>query len=132
MKCRQFGECHMKCYFVSPSEGERSDPSDDASGAGLAFLSRALLARQGARVLDPSAVPVANGWPLPRTTVYRTRTLLLPARLQREPFITAINSVLARVGMSLVPVTPQVRGGDDVIAMIPMTAVLVSAASDGQ
>ena len=53
-------------------------------GMGLTLPS-ALLARHGARVLDPTAVPVPDGWPAPRSTVYRARTLLVPPTLQQEP-----------------------------------------------
>ena len=63
----------MKCYFVPPDDHEPSDLPDldeDDGGSGITWLSPALLARHGARVLDPSTVPSAEGWPPPRPTVY--------------------------------------------------------------
>ena len=65
----------MRCYFVRP-EDRPVDPRDDDSSYALPSLSPDLLARHGARVLDPVAVPVADGWPVPQPTVYRTRTFL--------------------------------------------------------
>src|ERR1700761_8297793 len=115
MKCRQSGECHMKCYFVSPDEGDpsyRPDTADRESGPGITSLPATLLARHGARVLDPSTVPTAAGWPPPRPTVYRARTLLLPPPLHQEPYRTSINDVLARAGMSLATGTPPDHGDD--------------------
>jgi hypothetical protein len=128
----------MKCYFDPPDGDEPSDwpdLDDDDSGAGTTSLSPALLARHGARVLDPTAVPTAEGWPAPRQTVYRTRTLLMPPHLQHNPFLPALNAVLSRAGMRLEPVTGHGKDDDDGrLAGIPVTAVLTEAPShaDGQ
>ena len=103
----------MKCYFVPPDDHELSDLSDpdedDDAGSGITPLSPALLARHGARVLDPSTAPSAEGWPRPRPAVYRTRKLLVPPRFQRAPYLGAINAALARAGMRLVPVARRAR-----------------------
>src|SRR5215470_12858432 len=101
----------MKCYFVTPND-EPPDPSEDDTGPGIESLPPALLARHGARVLDPTAVPLADHWPVPRPTVYRARTLLIPPRLQQAPFITAIN--------------------DELLSVLPVTAVLRQVASNGR
>ena len=71
----------MEFYFVPP--GNRA-PDHDHEGSGLGTLPQALLDRHGARVLHPSSAPVADGWPAPRSTVYRARTLLVPPTLLRE------------------------------------------------
>src|SRR5580698_8187954 len=124
----------MECYFVSPDDADPSDHDDD-SGLGVATLPLGLLARHGARVLNPSAVPVANGWPAPMTTVYRTRTLLVPPRLQQDQPLGSINDLLAtRVGMRLVPLRPDYRaiGPGPIPAVTPVTMVLVSEPRPGQ
>jgi len=92
----------MEFYFVPP--GKRALDRDD-EGSGLGTLPQALLDRHGARVLHPSSAPVADGWPAPRSTVYRARTLLVPPTLLREQPLRQLNDVLERVGMRLVPVT---------------------------
>src|ERR1700722_6543761 len=112
----------MKYRFVPPG---RSFPDRDGSGDGLASLPRALLDRHGARVLHPSSVPVADGWPAPRSTVYRARTLLVPQSLQRGTFLDQVQAVLERVGMRLVPVpAPEAVAGDPELADVPMIAGL--------
>src|ERR1700684_801273 len=75
------GERPMEFYFVPP--GNRAPDRDD-HGSGLGTLPQALLDRHGARVLHPSSAPVADGWPAPRSTVYRARTLLVPPTLLRD------------------------------------------------
>jgi len=69
------------------------------------------------------------------TTVYRTRTLLVPPRLQQAQFLESINDLLAtRVGMRLVPVRPDDRavGPRPIPAVTPVTMVLVSEPRPGQ
>src|SRR5580698_4859330 len=89
----------MKYRFVPPGKPLRGR---DGDGPGHERLPQALLDRHGARVLHPSSVPVADGWPRPRSTVYRARTLLVPQTLQRRAgFFGEIGNVLARVGMSI-------------------------------
>ena len=71
---------------------------------------RQLLDRHGARVLDPATAVVAAGQPVPRTTVYRPGTFLLPNRyLRDQENLAAINRVLARIGVYAVPAD---QGGD--------------------
>jgi len=67
---------------------------DDPAG-GLVSLPVALLRRHGARVLDPEAVVAVRGYPTPRSTVYRARTLLVPGDLLADrAFIAAVNQIL--------------------------------------
>ena len=86
----------MKYRFVPPGKPLHGREGD---GPGHEHLPQALLDRHGARVLHPSSVPVADGWPRPRSTVYRARTLLVPLALQRQGFLGPIAPVLERVGM---------------------------------
>jgi subtilisin family serine protease len=95
----------MKWFFEPHPEGrgaERDD--DDDSAPGLLGLPAALLERHGARVLDPGRAEVVDGYPVPRRTVYRTRTLLVPDDLLRDGgFIADVNEVLRHAGIRLVP-----------------------------
>ena len=93
----------MEFYFVPPDE-RAPDPDHDDDGHGRGTLPQALLDRHGARVLHPSSAPVAAGWPVPRRTVYRARTLLVPPKLLLKDPLDHLNDVLERVGMQLVPV----------------------------
>jgi len=121
----------LKCYFVPP--GKPSHHHHDDSGPGIETLPQALLDRHGARVLHPTAVPVAYDWDAPRSTVYRARTLLVPPRLLQKPFLGGINTVLERVGMRLVPVSaPKELAGDPGLAEVPAIAVLVPARGRGR
>ncbi len=71
---------------------------------------RQVLDRHGARVLDPATAVVAAGQPAPRTTVYRPGVFLLPQRyLRDQETLSAINRVLARIGLYAAPAD---RGGD--------------------
>ena len=74
----------MKYRFVPPG---KPLPGRDRDGPGHERLPQALLDRHGARVLHPVSVPVADGWPRPRSTVYRARTLLVPQTLQHDGFL---------------------------------------------
>lgn len=134
-------------YIGSRPFGERpghGDP-DDASAPGLASVPAALLARHGARVLDPgtaTAIPRVPGtdWGRPpRPTVYRARTLLIPADLLADQgVVAAIDAALAGVGMRIV--VPdlrrrQVRSGGragEALRRLPRVAVLVPAAEPGK
>ena len=99
----------MEFYFIPPGDRARTRHHDH-DGSGLLTISRALLERHGARILHPSSAPVADGWPAPRSTVYRARTLLVPPSLLKQdedgedgPF--ELNRALELAGMTLVPVT---------------------------
>jgi Subtilase family len=83
--------------------------ADDAIAPGIAYVPAASRRRHGARLLDPSDAPAIpgsrqHGWgAAPSSTVYRARTLLIPADLLRDDaVVAAINAALAAVGMSIV------------------------------
>ncbi len=113
-------EPSMKWFFQPPGDGEghggrdgtgRGDEGDSAPG--LIDLPAALLERHGARVLDPGKAAAVAGFPVPRPTVYRARTLLIPDYLlQQQPTVEKINTILADVGMELKPTTPFDGTGD--------------------
>jgi hypothetical protein len=112
----------MKYRFDPPG---KTFPDHDGSGPGLEHLPQALLDRHGARVLHPSSVPVAEGWPTPRSTVYRARTLLVPQNLHNQDFLAQVTLVLERVGMVLEPVAaPREVTEDQDLADVPTIAVL--------
>jgi subtilisin family serine protease len=96
-------EPNMKWFFQPDGDGTRQNDSEP----GQLGIPAVVLERHGARVLDPGhAADLADshGFPKPRSTVYRARTLLVPDDLlQDENFINDINLVLARAGMKLVP-----------------------------
>src|SRR3984957_7429003 len=92
---------------VPPGAGSAGD--EDGVAPGLVFLPGASLQQHGARRLNPSDAPTipgsgGDGWArTPSSTVYRARTLLIPADLLRDDaVVAAINAALAPVGMSIV------------------------------
>jgi subtilase family protein len=93
----------MKWFFQPSSDGGRSAPEDDDSAPGLLGLPAALLERHGGRVLDPAHAGVVDGYPRPRHTVYRARTLLIPEDLLQDGYIVTLNEVLRPAGMLLDP-----------------------------
>jgi Subtilase family len=127
----------MKWYFQPRSDGggaARDD--DDDPPPGLLSLPAALLERHGARVLHPGHAAVVDGYPRPRPTVYRARTLLVPDDLHQDSgFITDVNRVLGLAGMRLELTTGDADadlaagdGGQQVfedLGRLPRPAVLV-------
>jgi hypothetical protein len=113
---------------------------DDGIAPGLAYVPPASRQRHGARLLDPSDAPTIpgarqQGWArTPSSTVYRARTLLIPADLLRDAaVVAAINAALAPVGMSIVlpdldsrPVRSGGRAAD-ALRRLPRIAGLVPA-----
>src|ERR1700722_18865270 len=94
---------------VPPGAGSAGD--EDGVAPGLVFLPGASLQQHGARRLNPSDAPTipgsgsgGDGWArTPSSTVYRARTLLIPADLLRDDAVVrAINAALRPVGMSIV------------------------------
>jgi Subtilase family len=83
----------------------------DAEADQQGSVPTAVLKRHGALVLDPDVAVAVPGYPAPQSTVYRARTLLVPGDLLEEPFITAINTVLARAGMKIIPPAPDSDSG---------------------
>jgi hypothetical protein len=104
----------MKCVFEPRPHGGGGGHDDDGSAAGMISVPPALLQRHGALVLDPGKAAAIPGYQPPRPTVYRARTLLVPDDLLQAPaVIGAINAVLARVGMTLIPPEPGRDGAGD-------------------
>ena len=82
---------------------------DDSIAPGLTCLPAAALQQHGARLLNPADAPAIprpqrDNWArTPKSTVYRARTLLIPADLLRDgTVVKAINAALASVGMTIV------------------------------
>jgi hypothetical protein len=123
----------QKCFISSRDDARSARPDEEEeSAAGRSLHANPdVLARHGARVLDPDDVPIAGGWPEPQSTVYRSHTLLLPPDLIEEPKLIALNEVLGRAGMQLVPPTAGSYAPGSVAARMPRAAVLVPVVSDG-
>jgi hypothetical protein len=92
---------------VPPEAGSAGD--DDGIEPGLVFLPGVSLQKHGARRLNPSDAPTIPGSGrdgrarTPSSTVYRARTLLIPADLLRDDAVVgAVNVALRPVGMSIV------------------------------
>src|SRR6478752_2029486 len=121
-------------FFQPRSSRNGASAGDEDTGAGLTSLPAALLRRHGARVLDPEKAAAVHGFPAPRSTVYRARTLLVPANLlQDAPKVGGINDVLKDVGMTLTPprpeTPPRVRDAELArkLAELPRVATLAPA-----
>ena len=119
----------MRWFFEPRRDDDGAGQDEDGSAPGLISLPAALLHRHGARVLDPGTAVAVRGYPAPRSTVYRTRTLLVPDDLLRDQaFIAAVNRVLERTGMQLIPPRPnQDRANGDAGVALAHPAVLVPA-----
>jgi subtilisin family serine protease len=119
----------MRWYF-EPRREQRPDDDEEAS-LGLASFPAALLQRHGAAVLDPPQAAVVYGWPAPQSTVYRTRSLLVPPELlQEEQVHRAIRNALSEIGLDLAE--PERQRTDDLPPRLPVTVVLVPLAPGGQ
>jgi subtilisin family serine protease len=119
----------MKC-FIQPrrANGESEQPEADTA-PGLAALPDSLLLRHGALVLNPATAVSIPGWPAPRSTVYRARTLLVPGQALEGPRVDVINRVLAQVGMRLVaPERPEQADREKTRPQLPRPAVLTALA----
>jgi hypothetical protein len=125
-----------RTWYFEPRSANDHDGGD--SDYRLPILPDQLLQRHGARVLDPGNAVVAGRGRRPMPTVYRARTLLIPADLTADrAVVEAINAVLAEVGMSIVVPEPDLRrprpdgrvGGRaaEVLRRLPRTVVLVPA-----
>jgi subtilisin family serine protease len=123
----------VKWFFQPHPDGDGARYDEDDSAPGLISLPAQLLQRHGAVVLDPGTAAAVHGYPTPRPTVYRVRTLLIPAdELQDPRFVAALNQVLRGVGMALIPPEPddEMAGDGNVMAVLrklPRPAVLVPA-----
>ncbi|HEY1914495.1 MAG TPA: S8 family serine peptidase [Streptosporangiaceae bacterium] len=130
-------------FFESHPRDDAARPDAADTAQGQIILPASVLERHGALMLEPGRAAVVPGYPQPRSTVYRARTLLVPADLLDGPALDAINAVLARVGMRLIAPDaplPRPRAGGriagtaaanaalGVLARLPRVAVLVPAA----
>jgi hypothetical protein len=125
-------EPNTNWYFQPRSHRDGTGREDDAA-PGLISLPAEVLQRHGAQILDPETAVKVAGYPTPRSTVYRSRTLLVPANLHQDAAIGTINRILADVGMKLVPATTgQETGHADpdiarLMAEAPRRAILTAA-----
>src|SRR5438552_9244461 len=72
-------------WSSDPLPGPSPDePADDDPTEVLGSVPGSILARHGARVLKPTEAAGFNGDPVPRSTLYRTRTLLVPGDQPRQ------------------------------------------------
>lgn len=95
-------------FFQPRSHRNGAGTGDDDTAVGLTTLPAAMLRRHGARVLDPEKAAAVHGFPPPRSTVYRARTLLVPdGLLQDAPKVHVIKKILDDVGMTLIPSRPE-------------------------
>ncbi len=105
----------------------------DVDAPGLDALPTALLQRHGARILYPADAAAVSEFPVPRSSVYRTRSLMIPPDLLGQSSLGSINKVLARVGMRL-NVSPRRRPiGQgthlaDKLGAVPRATALTTAA----
>ena len=125
-------EPNTNWFFQSRPSGSRTRFHEDDTAPGLVSLPAAVLQRHGARVLDPGTAVAVDGYPIPRSTVYRAKTLLIPGELHGQAPIDAFNEVLGRIGVSLVPSAPPPdkdhrRRGIDVLAQLPRPVALTPA-----
>ncbi len=122
-------------WFFQPRSQAAGTAED--TGDGLIRLPAEVLHRHGARVLNPDAAVAVPGFPPPRSTVYRSRSLLVPGNLQHADKLATYNQVLSRVGMKLQAGPAGYDAGpghSDVArrtAAIPRPVVLTGAADSG-
>ena len=122
-------------WFFQPRSHDAGTPAD--TGDGLIRLPAEVLQRHGARTLDPDTAVSVPGFPPPRSTVYRSRSLLVPANLQHTDKLATYNQVLSGVGMKLRPGPAghdAGHGHSDVarrMAAIPRPVVLSAAEDSG-
>ena len=118
-------------WFFQPRVNRTGARDDSASG--LISLPAEVLQRHGAQILDAETAVAVAGYPTPRSTVYRARTLLVPANLQQAPTIGIINRILGEAGMELHPAgavrnpVPGHAGIARMLAEVPRPAVLTAA-----
>jgi subtilisin family serine protease len=115
-------------YFELDRDDGGTTRDEDDSAPGLIGLPAAVLQRHGALVLDPGQAAAVHGYPSPRSTVYRARSLLVPDYLlQDRAFVATVNRVLERVGMKMVPPGPDRGRTGSELRQLPRPAVLVPA-----
>jgi Subtilase family len=125
----------VKWYLEENGDHHPAGHGDDGAAPGLDAVPAAILQRHGARVLSPPDAAAVAGWPAPRSTVYRARTLLAPASVLAGEPLREINDILGQAGLSLVVPAPARAAAPAAVAAGagPLrSAVLVpAAAQDG-
>jgi hypothetical protein len=123
----------QKRFIVSRGDVESAGPDEEAESAAerSLYAHPDILARHGARVLDPSTAVNASGWPDPQSTVYRSDSLLLPPDLAEEPKLSALNEVLGRAGMRLIAPSASVHAPGGIASRLHRSAALAPVESDG-
>jgi len=122
-------------WFFQPRRQEAGTAAD--SGDGLIRFPAEILQRHGARVLNPDTAVSVPGFPPPRSTVYRARSLLIPVNLQHAAKMATFNQVLSGLGMKLLPGPAghdAGHGNPDVarqMATVPRPVVLAAAEDRG-
>ena len=122
-------------WFFQP-RSQAAGTAEDA-GEGLIRFPAELLQRHGARILNPDTAVSVPGFPPPRSTVYRARSLLVPVNLQHAAKLATFNQVLSRLGMKLLPGPAghdAGHGNPDVarqMATVPRPVVLTATEDSG-
>ncbi len=122
-------------WFFQPRSHDAGTATD--TGDGLIRLPAEVLQRHGARMLDPDTAVSVPGFAPPRSTVYRSRSLLVPVNLQHADKLATYNQVLSGVGMKLQPGQAghdRGYGNADVarrMAALPRPMVLTAAEDSG-
>jgi hypothetical protein len=120
-------------WYLEPIHDHDQSGYDGEGVPGMEAVPTPILQRHGARVLSPVDAAVVPGWPTPRSTVYRARTLLVPPGLLTAEPLDAINGVLARVGLHLAgPSAGNPAPASRDMPGPPRTVVLVPHPQDGQ
>ena len=123
-------------WFFQP-RSQAAGAAEDA-GDGLIRFPAELLQRHGARILNPDTAVSVPGFPPPRSTVYRARSLLVPVNLQHAAKLTTFNQVLSGLGMKLLPGPAghdPGHGNPDVarqMATVPRPVVLTATEDSGR
>lgn len=92
----------MKWFFTPPAASHQSG-GRGGQAPGQLDIPPAVLQRHGALVLDPGKAAVLNEDELPRHTVYRARTLLIPGDvLLNTGYTDAVSEILRGIGLVLV------------------------------
>lgn len=122
-------------WFFQP-RSQAAGTAEDA-GDGLIRFPAELLQRHGARILNPDTAVSVPGFPPPRSTVYRARSLLVPVNLQHAAKLATFNQVLSGLGMKLLPGPAghdAGHGNPDVarqVAAVPRPVVLTATEDSG-
>jgi subtilisin family serine protease len=122
-------------WFFEP-RSQAAGTAEDA-GDGLIRFPAELLQRHGARILNPDTAVSVPGFPPPRSTVYRARSLLVPVNLQHAAKLATFNQVLSGLGMKLLPGPAghdAGHGNPDVarqMATVPRPVVLTATEDSG-